>query len=89
MRHELFGEIFCSLALLCVPLAFQLATAAPASLPDGLWLMLVLSIWSALVFLLGLLSLCVRALRLFLQALQERRTAPWAPRLCGRHRPVA
>lgn len=50
---------FPSLALIGLPLAFQLAAAVPAAVPEGMWLILVLSIWASLtmgmwvVFALG------------------------------------
>ncbi len=52
-----------SLALLCMPIAFQLAANVPANLPDGLWLMLVVSVWAGL---LVVLALCVLATRVLL-----------------------
>jgi hypothetical protein len=39
---------FPSLALIGLPLAFQLAAAVPAIVPEGMWLILVLSIWASL-----------------------------------------
>lgn len=60
-------RFFASLALLCLPLAFQLAAAAPDGLPEALWSMLVISVWASLVVALALAAALVwgvaRALR--------------------------
>lgn len=45
----------CSLALICIPVAFQLA-AVPAGVPDAMRLLLVLSIWASLSFALFLIG---------------------------------
>jgi len=46
----------CSLALICIPVAFQLAAAVPAGVPDAMRLLLVLSIWASLSFALFLIG---------------------------------
>jgi len=62
--------IFASVALLCLPAAFQLAAAA--TVPENLWPILVLSIWATLTA--GALLLAGLA-RLFTKALARRRAA--------------
>jgi len=63
-----------SLALICLPLAFQLAASMPASVPDGMWLLLVSSIWASLATAVLLVAaLC----RLLSGLLASRRNGHW------------
>ncbi|MGL1834688.1 hypothetical protein ACKVEX_13920 [Rhodocyclaceae bacterium SMB388] len=69
-----FSAIVYSLSLICLPLAFQLAASMPASVPEGMWLLLVLSIWASLAT--GLL-LIAALLRLLSGVLASRRHGHW------------
>lgn len=55
------SAIFYSLALVCIPVAFQLAAAVPAGVPDAMRLLLVLSIWASLSFALFLIGALLKA----------------------------
>lgn len=68
------SAIVYSLSLICLPIAFQLAASMPASVPDGMWLLLVLSIWASLAT--GLL-LIAALLRLLSGVLASRRHGHW------------
>lgn len=69
-----FSAIVYSLALICLPLAFQLAASMPVSVPDGMWLLLVLSIWASLATALLLIA---ALLRLLSGVLASRRHGHW------------
>lgn len=55
------SRVFSSLGMLCAPLAFHLAAVA-RDLPDGLYLMLVLSIWASLMSALVLAGCALKLL---------------------------
>ena len=71
-----------SVALLCLPLAFQFAATAPV--PEAVWPMLVLSLWAGLVTLCLACGLVVAALLRCRAGLRAR-----AGRRCGRVSPGA
>lgn len=68
------SAIVYSLSLICLPIAFQLAASMPASVPDGMWLLLVLSIWASLATALLLIT---ALLRLLSGVLVSRRHGHW------------
>lgn len=44
-RHQ---GLFACVAMLCLPLAFQLVARLPVSVPESMWMVLVLSVWATL-----------------------------------------
>lgn len=78
-RHQ---GLFACVAMLCLPLAFQLVARLPVSVPESMWMVLVLSVWATL-------SVCVSALIAFaccLHALLAGRAAGLAGgRVSGRN----
>ena len=52
--------LFYSLCLVCLPVAFQFAAAVSANVPEGMWIVLVLSIWASLVTMLLVAAITCR-----------------------------
>lgn len=44
-RHQ---GLFACVAMLCLPLAFQLVARLPVGVPESMWMVLVLSVWATL-----------------------------------------
>ena len=68
MTSSILGRnpLFTSIALLCIPLAFQIA-AVGVAVPDDMWIVFVLSIWASLTtggFMLSVLCGAIARLML-------------------------
>lgn len=66
------ATIVYSLALICIPVAFQLAATVPAGVPDAMRLLLVLSIWASLSFALLLVIALMKVAFALLAQWQQR-----------------